>query len=95
MADGSNGALGFSSNRSKGINGTLAYRVTPRLQILGRYDQFDPNTDKSNDMRREYTAGVNYFIKGQALKLMLNYTLYSVENGTYGSRILLGTQIVL
>lgn len=95
MADGSNGALGYSKNKSKGINGTLAYRVTPRLQILGRYDQFDPNTEKSNDLRREYTAGINYFIKGQALKLMLNYTLYSVENGTYGNRILLGTQIVL
>lgn len=95
MANGSNGALGYSPNKSQGINGTLAYRLTPRLQVLGRYDQFDPNTEKSNDMRREYTAGINYFVKGQALKLMLNYTLYSVESGTYGSRILVGTQIVL
>lgn len=95
MADGSNGALGYSKYKSKGINGTLAYRLTPRIQILGRYDQFDPNTEKSNDLRREYTAGINYFVKGQALKLMLNYTVYSLEKGTYGSRILLGTQIVL
>lgn len=95
MANGSNGALGYSPNKSQGINGTLAYRLTPRIQVLGRYDQFDPNTDKANDMRREYTAGINYFIKGQALKLMLNYTLYSLESGTYGNRILLGTQFVL
>lgn len=95
IADGSNGALGYSPNKSQGINTTLAYRVTPRLQVLGRYDQFDPNTEKSNDLRREYTAGINYFIKGQALKLMMNYTLYSVENGTYGNKIFAGTQIVL
>lgn len=95
MADGSNGALGYSPNKSQGINGTLAYRLTPRIQVLGRYDQFDPNIDKSNDLRREYTAGINYFVKGQALKLMVNYTLYSVENGIYGSKIFAGTQIVL
>lgn len=95
MANGSNGALGYSPNKSQGINATLAYRLTPRLQILGRYDQFDPNTEKENDLRREYTAGINYFIKGQALKLMLNYTIYSLESGTYGSRIFTGTQFVL
>lgn len=95
IADGSNGALGYSKAQSKGINGTLAYRITPRMQALLRYDQFDPNTNKGNDMRREYTAGVNYFIKGQALKLMMNYTWYSMEQGTYGSKILVGTQIIL
>lgn len=95
MADGSNGALGYSPYKSNGINGTLAYRITPRLQGLVRYDQFDPNTEKSNDMRREYTIGANYFVKGQALKLMFNYVLYTMENGTYGSKILAGTQIVL
>ncbi len=93
-ADGSNGSTGFTKNQSEGINGTIAYRVTPKWQVLARYDQFDPNKNKANDIRREYTAGVNYFIKEQALKLMLNYTLYSIENGTYGSRILVGTQLI-
>lgn len=95
IADGSNGALGYTPNKSKGINTTVSYRITPKLQALFRYDQFDPNTDKANDMRREYTTGLNYFVKDQALRLMLNYVFYSVENGTYGSRILVGTQIVL
>lgn len=94
-ADGSNGSTGFSKNQSEGFYGTLAYRVTPRIQALVRYDHFDPNKNKANDIRREYTAGINYFVKGQALKLMLNYVLYSVENGTYGSRIMVGTQIIL
>lgn len=95
IADGSNGAQGYTSNQSKGINGTLAYRITPKLQALVRYDQFDPNTDKMNDMRREYTAGINYFIKDHSLKLMLNYVYYNIESGVYGSRILVGTQFIL
>ena len=39
--------------------------------------------------------GINYFIKGQALKIMLNYTMYSQSNGQYGSKIYAGTQIIL
>lgn len=94
-ADGSNGSTGFTGNKSEGFYGTLSYRITPKLQALVRYDQFDPNKDKANDRRTEYTAGINYFIKGQALKLMLNYVYYTVENGTFGSRIMAGTQIIL
>lgn len=94
-ADGSNGSTGFTTNQSEGYYGTLAYRITPRLQALVRYDNFDPNKNKANDMRTEYTAGLNYFVKGQALKLMLNFVYYTVENGTYGSRIMTGTQIIL
>ncbi len=95
MADGSNGATGFTANKSGGSNGTLAYRITPKLQALVRYDQFDPDTNKANDMRTEYTAGFNYFIKEQALKLMLNFVHYTVENGTFGDRIMVGTQIII
>lgn len=94
-ADGSNGSTGFTANRSEGFYGNLAYRVTPKLEAMVRYDQFDPNKDKANDRRTEYTAGLNYYLKGQALRIMLNYVYYTVENGAYGSRILVGTQILL
>lgn len=94
-ADGSNGSTNYSKNQSEGFCGTIAYRLTPKIQLLGRYDQFDPNKSKANDIRREYTTGVNYFIKDQNLKLQMNYTLYSLETGVYGQRILLSTQIVL
>lgn len=94
-ADGSNGSTGFSRASSEGYYGTLAYRVTPRIQALVRYDKFDPNKNKGNDMRTEYTAGINYFIKGQALKLMFNLVYYTLENGTYGTRIMTGTQFIL
>src|SRR5574344_142076 len=94
-ADASNGSTGFNFNQSEGFNGTIAYRVTPKLQILGRYDQFDPNKNKANDIRREYTAGINYFLKEQTVKLMVDCTFYSIENGTYGTQLFIGTQIII
>lgn len=94
-ADGSNGSTGFTSKQSEGFYGNLAYTITPRIQAVLRYDKFDPNKNAANDIRTEYTAGINYFVKGQALKLMVNYVYYTVENGTYGSRIMAGTQIIL
>lgn len=95
LADGSNGSVGFTPNKSEGFNATIAYRLTKKLQTLFRYDVFDPNKEKSNDIRTEYTVGLNYFLKGQALRLMLNYSMYTLENGSYGSRIYTGTQIIL
>lgn len=94
-ANGSNGSTGFSANNSEGYYGTLAYTITPKLQAVARYDKFNPNKAAANNIRTEYTAGLNYFVKGQALKLMLNYVYYTVDNGTYGSRIMTGAQIVL
>ena len=95
IADGSNGATGFTSNKSGGVNTTLTYRVTPKTQVLFRFDQFDPNTEKANDVRKEYTAGINYFIKDEALRLIMNFTHYEIENGAFGDRIMVGTQIIL
>ena len=94
-ADGSNGSSGFTTNKSDGVFATALYRLTPRIQLLGRWDTFDPNKNKSGDRRTEYTAGLNYFIKGKAMKLMVNYVFYQIENGTYGTQILAGTQIRL
>lgn len=94
-AEGSNGSTGYTANHSEGYVGTLSYRITPKLQILARYDKMDPNKEKMNDMRTEYTAGLNYYIKGQSLRAILNYVYYTVENGTYGSQIVTGLQIVL
>ena len=63
---------GISSNKAEGLYTTLGYRITPKLQLVGRYDQYRPNLDMSNNMQKEYSAGINYFLKGQALKLILN-----------------------
>lgn len=94
-ADGYNGAKALSTNKAEGFNGTLGYKLTPKLHILTRYDQFKPNLSYSSDIRREYTTGFNYYLKGQALKLMLNYVYCQNELKDDSHRIVVGTQILL
>lgn len=93
-ADGYNGRS-LSSDRAQGFYSTVSYRITQKLHVLARFDQFDPNMDISDDMRREYTAGINYFIKGQALRLILNYVFCQNEREQDSHRIIFGTQILL
>ena len=94
IADGYNGRS-FSSDKATGFYTTVSYRLTKRLHVLARFDQFDPNRDVSGDLRREYTAGLNYFIKGQALRLILNYVFCDNQQTEDSHRIILGTQILL
>lgn len=94
-ANGYNGAKSFCSKKAEGLYTTLGYRITPKFQIIGRYDQYRPDLNISDNMQKEYTAGINYFIKGQALKLMLNYVYCQNEAKDDSHRIILGTQILL
>lgn len=94
IADGYNGTR-VSTNRAQGFNYTIGYKVHPRLQLIARYDQFDPNRDVAHDTRREYTAGINYFIKGQAVRLILNYVFCNNQNSADSHRIIVGTQLLL
>lgn len=93
-ADGYNGGRGFSTNKAEGFYTTLGYKINPKLQLIARYDEFKPDLSKSIS-NREYSTGLNYFIKGQALKLMLNYVYCQHSNTKDSHRILLGTQILL
>ena len=95
-ADGYNGPVGYSvDKKASGYYTTLGYRFTPKLQGLLRYDEFDPNKNISGNNIREYSAGMNYFIKGQAVKLIMNYVFCQNKATKDSHRILLGTQIVL
>ena len=94
IADGYNGTY-RSTDKAEGFYTTIGYRITQKLHILARYDQFDPNRDIANNKSREYSVGLNYFIKGQALRLILNYVFCDNENTEDSHRIILGTQIVL
>ena len=94
-ANGYNGARGLSSNKAEGLYTTVGYRITPKLQVVARYDQYKPNIGKSDEIKREYSGGFNYFIKGQALKVMLNYVFCQNDIAKDSHRIILGTQILL
>ena len=96
-ADGSNGGTsGYQNlNRSTGFYTTVGYRITPKLQIVARYDEFDPDKRIKHNNSREYSLGLNYFIKGQALRLILNYMFCQNDSAKDSHRIMLGTQILL
>ena len=95
VADGYSGYNGISKNEAGGWAATLGWKFNPHFQLLGRVDQFDPNRNMSNDLRNEYTIGINWFIKGQALKIMLNYVFCDSQNRQDSHKIILATQIVL
>ena len=94
-SNGSNGLAGLTTNKATGFYSTVAYKITPKVQILFRYDEFDPDTDVARNKSREYTTGINYFIKGQAVKLMLNYIFCQNQNRSDSHKILVGTQFLL
>ena len=96
QGNGYNGTAGYSSNKhADGFYATLAYMLTQKLQLLVRYDQFDPDRHIANNNKREYTAGFNYFVKGQGFKIMLNYVFCQNDNSKDSHRIILGTQILI
>lgn len=70
-ADGYAGSW-YSKEKAHGLYATAYYFVTPRVQVLARYDYFKNfDTEKQNI---EYTAGVNYWFAKRG-KVMLNYVL--------------------
>lgn len=94
-ANGSNGLSGFSTKNRQGWYATVGYKLTKKLELIARYDEFDPDKRISNNNIREYTAGINYYLKGQALKLILNYVFCQNQAGRDSHRIIFGTQIAI
>ena len=96
QANGYNGPSGFSStNHASGFYTTLGYMLTKKLQLLARYDEYDPNREISHNNKREFSLGLNYFIKGQGLRLIMNYIFCQNDASEDSHRIMLGTQILL
>ena len=95
IADGYNGGAALSNKKASGMAYTLGLKLNPHLQVIARVDHFDPNRKVSHNSIQEYTAGINWFIRGQALRFVLNY-VYCKNQATKDShKIFLGTQILL
>ena len=94
-ANGYNGAAGHSRKHATGFYTTIGYMLTKKLQLVACYDQFDPDKNIDNNNKREMTLGLNYFIKGQALRLILNYVFCQNDNTKDSHRIMLGAQILI
>ena len=95
-ANGYNGYSGHvNDNHAQGFYATVGYKLTPKLHVLARYDRFNPDKRTKNNTINEYSIGLNYFIKGPGLKLILNYIFCQNEMTKDSHRIILGTQILL
>ena len=49
--------------------------IPSKLQALVRYEAFDPNLDIAGNTTCEWVFGLNYYIKGDNIKLSANYLL--------------------
>lgn len=59
---------------AEGWHLTAAYTLVPRrLQGVLRHEVFDPNVDAGGDATRNWVAGLNYLLKGDDIKFMVNY----------------------
>jgi hypothetical protein len=60
--------------RSTGGYGQAAvYLIEDKLQLVGRYETFTPNTTLSTGRTRTSVFGVNYYFKQHDLKLHVDY----------------------
>jgi phosphate-selective porin OprO/OprP len=60
-----------SVNRD-GYFGQVGYYVIPQIQLVAKYDTYDPNKVKANDRSNIYTGGVN-FVFNKWTKLAVDY----------------------
>ena len=95
-ADGYRGTSNDITNQSaEGFYSTLAYYVHPKVQLIGRFDTFDPNKDISNNDIQEYTLGLNYYVFGTNMKFSVNYVYRNSEKSADSNRFFVQTQFVL
>jgi len=81
---------------AEGWQATAAYFLIPaKLRAVFRQEQFDPNTAISGNTMRARTFGLNYYLRGEDLKLMLDYLDGRVPGSTTdGGRLLSRVQII-
>ncbi len=64
---------GFREFDASGYYVQAAFFLVPgKLQMVAKWESFDPDQAPNDDIR-SITGGLNYYLKGDDLKLMLNY----------------------
>ncbi|HKW40536.1 MAG TPA: porin [Gemmatimonadales bacterium] len=69
-------------NRRSDVHATgwyalAAYTLLPeRVQLVGRVEQFDPSDRVATDRETGYLVGLQYFIRGDAFKLVADYEVF-------------------
>lgn len=87
---------GAASFEADGWQATAAYMLVPaRVQALVRHEEFDPNTATGGNDMHSWTVGLNYLIKGEDLRLMVDYIYGQVPGSTTdGGRVLTRMQVL-
>jgi phosphate-selective porin len=62
--------------QGKGYYVEGVYRVTPKWDLVARYDTLDPNK-LINDTRKQYIVGVNHYIEKYNVRLALEYLKFT------------------
>lgn len=67
-------AAGARLLRTDGYSFQAGWQACPKLQVLARYEAFDPDKDTLNGADIRWTTlGLNYFLRGHNLKAQANY----------------------
>ncbi len=71
-------AVPFAKVEARGFQVSGGYYIVAKKLVTRiRYDSFDPNSDLPGNSTDTWTVGLTYFIKGDDLRLDLNYMLGS------------------
>ncbi len=93
-ADGYNGTYN-SNNKAGGFYADVRYFVHPKVQLLVGYDQLQPNLSLNHDRVNSYLLGLNYYIRGNRVKIASNYIFTQNPNGGPDiNRFLVMTQLL-
>lgn len=81
---------------AEGWQATAAYFLVPaKLRAILREEQFDPNTAVGGNTFRTLTLGLNYYLKGEDIKFMVDYLNGHVPNSTADAdRVLTRVQVI-
>ena len=80
---------------SAGYYAQAGYKVKPDVQVLARYDAYDPNTDVDDDGETWITVGANCFIDGYNAMASLNYIIKSEEGDEVDNNVVVAQLQVL
>ncbi|MBI2438636.1 MAG: hypothetical protein HYV36_07485 [Lentisphaerae bacterium] len=66
---------------------TATCYLNESFQLVTRYDRYDPNKDAGSDANDEKTIGLNYFLKKNYAKLVLNYVFRGEQGASVDNDI--------
>lgn len=70
---------GVDDLKSGGFYGQVGFNVNPQIELLGRYENFDPDADTDDDAVTWITGGANYRLVGEHAKISANYIMKKDE----------------